>query len=100
MGGKYNGVQVLVKEKFGAVAEYAPYYARSLNLVGACAAQSCPEIVQFFDFVENIYVFIAASTNRWSFWSVQVVKCKRGSLQYDGPQELMPLRLLKNVFLS
>ena len=66
MSGKYNGVQVLVKEKFGAVAEYIPCYAHSLNLVGVCAAQSCPKIAQFFDFVENIYVFFAASTHQWS----------------------------------
>ena len=64
--GKYNGVQALVKAKFGAVAEYVPCYAHSLNLVGVCAAQSCPEVVQFFDFIENIYAFFAASTHRWS----------------------------------
>ena len=66
MSGKYNGVQALVKAKFGAVAEYVPCYAHSLNLVGVCAAQSCPEVVQFFDFIENIYAFFAASTHRWS----------------------------------
>ena len=66
MSGKYNGVQALVKEKFDAAAEYVPCYAHSLNLVGVCAAQSCPEIVEFFDFVENIYVFFASSTHRWS----------------------------------
>ena len=54
MRGKYNGVQALVQKKIGAVAEYVPCYAHSLNLVGVCAAQSCPETVQFFDFVENI----------------------------------------------
>ena len=43
-----------------------PCYAHSMNLVGVCAAQSCPERVQFFDFVENIYLFFAASTHRWS----------------------------------
>ena len=37
-----------------------------MNLVGVCAAQSCPEVVQFFDFIENIYAFFAASTHRWS----------------------------------
>ena len=66
MSGKYNGVQALVKEKFDAVAEYVLCYAHSLNLVGVCAAQLCPETVQFFEFVENIYVFFAASTHRWS----------------------------------
>ena len=45
MSGKYNGVQALVKKKFGAVAEYVPWYAHPLNLVGVCAAQSCPEIL-------------------------------------------------------
>ena len=66
MIGKYIGVQALVKEKFGAVAEYVSCYAHSLNLVDVCAEQLCPEIIQFFDLVENIYLFFAASTHRWS----------------------------------
>ena len=62
MSGKYNEVQALVKEKFGAVAKYVPCYAYSLNLFGACAAQSCPEIVQFFDFVNYIYTLCCFKT--------------------------------------
>ena len=101
MSGKYNGVQALVKKKFCAVAEYAPCYAHSLNLVSVCAPQSCTEIVQFFDFVENIYVFFTASTNWWSFWSVQVrggvlkrLWATRWSTRADA------IKVLKNVFLS
>ena len=76
MSGKYNGVQALVKEKFCAVAEYAPCYAHSLNLVGVCAAQSCPGIVQFFDFVVNIYMYsLLFQHTGGPFWSVQVVEC-------------------------
>ena len=66
MSGKYNEIQALVKEKFDAVAECISCHAYSLNLVGVCTTQSCPEIVQFFDFVEYIYVFFAGSTHRWS----------------------------------
>ena len=67
VSGKYNGVQALVKENFGAVAEYVPFYAHSLNLGYVCAAQSCPEMVHLFDFVENIYVFFDASTEGGPF---------------------------------
>ena len=94
MSGKYNGVQALVKEKFGAVAEYVPCYAHSLNLVGACTAQLCPEIVQFLNFVENIYILFAASTHRWSILRQRAGGgVLKSSLQHNGPQELMPLRL-------
>ena len=72
ISGKYNGVQAFVKEKFSAVAEYVPCYAHSLNLAGVCAAQSCPRIVQFFDFVKNIYVFFLLQYTDGAFWSVQV----------------------------
>ena len=75
MSGKYNGTQALVKEKFGAVAEYVPCYAYSLNLVRVCAAQLCPKIVQLFDFVESIFVFFVASHTGGPFWSVQVLEC-------------------------
>ena len=83
MSGKYNGVQALVKEKFGAVAEYVPCYAHSLNLVGAWTAQSCPEIVQFFDFVENIFVFFAASTHR------SLERVHSGASRWWSPKEAL-----------
>ena len=44
--------------------------------VGVCAAQSCPGIVQFFDFVENIYMYsLLFQHTGGPFWSVQVVEC-------------------------
>ena len=39
--------------------------AHSLNLVGKCAADSCPAAVSFFGLVEKVYAFFAASTHRW-----------------------------------
>ena len=51
--------------------EYIPCFAHSLNLVGKCAAECCPEALRFFSFVENIYTFFSASTHRWG----NVIKC-------------------------
>ena len=65
MSGKYNGLQAKVKE-LCPYADYVPCAAHSLNLVGVCAAESCPEVCRFFMFVESIYNFFSASTHRWA----------------------------------
>lgn len=74
MSGKYNGLQSLIKEKC-QFAEYVPCCAHSLNLVGSCAAESCPEAVRFFMFVENLYTFFSASTNRWKLLTNKMSNC-------------------------
>jgi hypothetical protein len=65
MSGKYNGLQAKVKE-LCPYADYVPCAAHSLNLVGVCAAESCPEVCRFFMFVESVYNFFSASTHRWA----------------------------------
>ena len=65
MSGRYNGLQARIKQ-LNEFAEYVPCFAHSLNLVGKCAAECCEEANIFFSFVENIYTFFSASTNRWS----------------------------------
>ena len=47
-------------------AEYVSCCAYLLNLVEKCAAECCEEANIFFAFVENIYTFFSAFTNRWS----------------------------------
>nr|XP_012232547.1 PREDICTED: uncharacterized protein LOC105678085 [Linepithema humile] len=37
----------------------------SLNLVGLAAAECCPDAIDFFDFLEKIYVFFTASSSRY-----------------------------------
>lgn len=64
MAGKYSGLQARIKSlcKFAA---FAPCAGHSLNLVGSCAAESCPAALSFFGFLQEVYVYFSASTHRW-----------------------------------
>lgn len=64
MSGKYRGTQQLIKDKC-SYAEYVPCMAHSLNLVGKCAAESCPAALALFGLIQKIYNFLVASTYRW-----------------------------------
>lgn len=64
MSGAYNGLQAKIKEK-NKNALYVPCAAHSLNLVLQNAANCCLEATDFFNIVEEIYVFFSSSTNRW-----------------------------------
>lgn len=66
MSGKYEGMQAKIKEVCPQ-AEYVPCAAHSLNLVGVAAVNCCVKAASFFDFLNNIYTFFAASTARWAF---------------------------------
>ena len=64
MSGRYNGLQAKVAaENHHAV--WIPCAGHSLNLVGQAAAECCQAAVAFFDFLEAIYVFFTASTQRY-----------------------------------
>lgn len=65
MSGKYNGLQALIK-KHNSLAEYLPCSGHSLNLVGTHAADCCLRVTKLFMFVQEIYVFLSASTSRWA----------------------------------
>ena len=65
MSGTYSGVQARIME-VNDKAVYVPCMAHSLNLSTAAAAESCIEALNFFGFVNKIYVFLSASTQRWS----------------------------------
>ena len=45
-------------------ATFVPCFGHSLNLVGVEAAKACTETVAFFDLLQAVYVFFAASTGR------------------------------------
>ena len=63
MSGQYNGLQTLIKEE-NELAEWVPCSAHSLNLVLKDSADSCHAAVDFFYFVEKLFVFFSASTKR------------------------------------
>ena len=65
MSGTYNGVQAHILS-VNPLATYIPCFAHALNLVGANAVDCCPLTVRFFDVVQRVYTFFAASTHRWS----------------------------------
>lgn len=56
ISGVYSRVQARIK-KVSPLADFVPYSARSLNLVGSCAANCRKEANDFFLFIQNIYVF-------------------------------------------
>uniref|UniRef100_A0A8D8TQ54 Zinc finger MYM-type protein 1 n=2 Tax=Cacopsylla melanoneura TaxID=428564 RepID=A0A8D8TQ54_9HEMI len=60
MSGKYNGLQAKIKE-ISPHAEYVPCFAHSF---GQSAVECCKEAVNFFCFIENVYVFFSAPTHR------------------------------------
>lgn len=65
MSGKYIGLQARIKDH-NSLAEYVPCTAHSLNLVGTHAADCCLNATKMFMFVQEIYVFMSASTSRWA----------------------------------
>jgi hypothetical protein len=56
MTGAYTGLQARIQE-VSPTAVYTPCAGHSLNLVGEHAARSCTESINFFGFIQNIYVF-------------------------------------------
>ena len=65
MSGVYSGLQARIKE-INPLAVYIPCAAHSLNLVGSCAAECCPEATSFFLLLQHIHTFFSASASRWS----------------------------------
>ncbi|XP_037797211.1 uncharacterized protein LOC119592460 [Penaeus monodon] len=60
MSGKYNGLQAKVREEQSCI----PCTAHSLNLGGKNAVECCSSAIQFFDFLEKLFVFFTISTHR------------------------------------
>jgi hypothetical protein len=97
MSGLYSGLQARIKE-ISPLADFVPCSAHSLNLVGSCAASCCKEANIFFNFIQNIYTFFAASTHRWNLlkvnltlkslsdtrWSVRDDACKALNQNWDN----------------
>ncbi|KAF0708295.1 zinc finger MYM-type protein 1-like [Aphis craccivora] len=64
MSGKFEGVQAHLK-KSNQYMDFIPCTAHSLNLVGNNAVENCSVASMFFEFVQHLYSFCSASTNRW-----------------------------------
>ncbi|CAG9822955.1 unnamed protein product [Phaedon cochleariae] len=81
MSGVYTGVQARIKE-VNPLAQYVPCSAHSLNLVGTCAAESCPEAVNYFSLLQELYNFFSASTHRWEILDEHLKQnCRSTSLK-------------------
>ncbi|KAL7400230.1 hypothetical protein ABVT39_008832 [Epinephelus coioides] len=65
MSGRYNGLQAHLKQR-NPLIHYVPCAAHSLNLVGVNSIEaSSLEVGQYFDLLQSLYTFCAASTHRW-----------------------------------
>lgn len=99
ISGKYNGLQSKVLEN-NKLASQIPCVTHSLNLVGKAAAECCTAVVEFFDFLEQLYVFFAPSTKRYKLLVKDLssentktlsirVYTTRWSCIFDATQDLM-----------
>ncbi|KAL4153132.1 hypothetical protein QTP88_000965 [Uroleucon formosanum] len=61
-------------KKCNSFIDYIPCIAHSLNLVGQSAVDCCVEAVSFFGFVQEVYNFFSASTQRWDILKKTLVK--------------------------
>lgn len=68
MSGAYTGLQARIV-KHNSLAMYVPCSAHSLNSVGSCGAECVPEVSAFFNTIQTIFTFFAASTNKYFYAS-------------------------------
>lgn len=64
MSGQYNGLQARIKA-LNPLAEYVPCSAHSLNLVIVKSVECNGKVLDFFNFLQQLYNFFSASTHRW-----------------------------------
>ncbi|XP_065664567.1 uncharacterized protein LOC136086211 [Hydra vulgaris] len=79
MSGKYNGLQSKIL-KNNKLASWIPCATHSLNLVGKAAAECCTVAVEFFDLLEQLYVFFTASTKPDDFEQTTKTRCDANCL--------------------
>nr|XP_032834283.1 zinc finger MYM-type protein 1-like isoform X1 [Petromyzon marinus]XP_032834284.1 zinc finger MYM-type protein 1-like isoform X1 [Petromyzon marinus]XP_032834285.1 zinc finger MYM-type protein 1-like isoform X1 [Petromyzon marinus] len=70
MYGKIKGVQAQLLKK-NKLATFSPCASHTLNLVGVHAAQSSPEVTNFFGFVNRLYALVSASPERWAIYKAK-----------------------------
>ncbi|XP_034088842.1 zinc finger MYM-type protein 1-like [Gymnodraco acuticeps] len=77
MSGVYSGVQKHIRDK-EPNAVYIHCAAHNLNLVLNDACQNIPEIKDFYDTVERLYVFFSGSIKRWELLETHLSVPKAG----------------------
>ncbi|XP_065652763.1 zinc finger MYM-type protein 1-like [Hydra vulgaris] len=90
MSGKYNGLQSKIL-KNNKLASWIPCATHSLNLVGKAAAECCTAAVEFFDFLEQLYVFFTASTKRYELL-VKALSLEKTKTRIHVPQRVNTTR--------
>jgi hypothetical protein len=88
MRGKYNGTQALILKK-NNLSVFLPCCGHSLNLVSKAAANSCACAVHFFYFIQNLYVFFTATTERYT---ILVSKLSENNTKFYVPKKLSETR--------
>lgn len=93
MTGKYKGLQTRIR-LLNPLAVFIPCGCHSLNLCVEHAAGSTSEVIRFFMFLQNVYVFFSASTKRWQIMLGHLKKDLEIRKE-NNPQErlLVPKRL-------
>lgn len=71
MKGKHSGMQNRIR-CIEPRAFFVPCSSHSLNLVVNDSARCSLDAVKFFDIVQNLYVFVSSSTNRWDIYKKNV----------------------------
>ncbi|XP_078506693.1 zinc finger MYM-type protein 1-like [Lissotriton helveticus] len=69
MSGIYSGVQTRIRQK-EPTAVYVHCAAHNLNLVLNDACMHIPEITEFYDIIEKVYLFFSQSIKRWELLMV------------------------------
>lgn len=64
MSGAYSGVQARIREK-EPTTDYVHCAAHNLNLALNDSVKNVPELRNFYDAVENLYIFFGHSIKRW-----------------------------------
>jgi len=67
MSGKFEGLQAHIKRACDK-AFYVPCAGHSLNLVGVHTVESCLEAINFFGFLQKLYVFFSSSPRKWNIF--------------------------------
>lgn len=90
MSGKYNGLQSKIL-KNNKLVSWIPCATHSLNLVGKAAVKCCTTAVEFFDFLEQLYVFFTASTKRYELL-VKALSLENTKTRIHVPQRVNTTR--------
>lgn len=73
MAGRYNGLQARIKN-LNPFADFVPCSAHSLNLVIVKGVECNSKVLDYFNFLQEIYKFFSVSTHRWKLLTDKINK--------------------------